>query len=80
MKSTISWIDTEARIMLVESVGLWNPSDLLDSVQLVLSQTPQHLIWNPSNIMFHEAYLRSYEDSDSERKLALDLMVKSLLS
>ncbi|GAB5492850.1 MAG: hypothetical protein Phog2KO_30650 [Phototrophicaceae bacterium] len=79
MKSSIHWIDSEAKIMFVESVGLWKSHDLLESIELTLSKTPQYLIWNPSNIMFPKSYLRSYEDSDSNRKLALDLMVESLL-
>lgn len=80
MKSTISWIDREQLIILVESVGLWDATTLLLDTQKSLTENPQYIIWNPTNVMFPAEHNSPLEEISPKRKELLDKLAQAFLS
>ena len=78
MASYISWIDEAQKIIQVKTAGRWNPTELLTTLKSALSQKPEYLIWDPTEVLFLAEQNNSYQESSPERQQAVELLAKSL--
>jgi len=78
VKSFITHLNDNQKIVVMKSVGMWSASDVLPVVQDALALEPDYLIWDPTEMVFPADHRQDYQDSSEERQKMTNLLASAL--